>query len=164
MKKNEDKALASIAIETDTDKLLQWVKAAKREGASAVEIAAMYRLAQIKPRLEGIEHEEKTVEYACWQMVSTVEAERKVRGRTVWRMHRLRPKIEKVGEVEALAYCIQKQTVGFAEMLGYGMPGLTAEAIALRFPARFKPEILAAARARLELNKIEVDADGKIVA
>jgi len=82
-------------------------------------------------------------------MVYTIEELRRDAGRKVWRMHRLRPKIDREGERAALEYCASKRTDGFDEVLGYGLPHLTAEAIVLRHPEAFPAEVLGAARARL---------------
>lgn len=57
-------------------------------------------------------------------------------------MNRLRPKILKEGAVEALAYCARNRTEGFDEVIAYGMPELTAEAIVLSMPEAFPDKIL----------------------
>ncbi len=70
-------------------------------------------------------------------MVYTIEEIRRDTGRKVWRMHRMRPKIGKDGERSALEYCARNTTDGFQEVLDYGLPQFTAEAIVLRMPDVF---------------------------
>ena len=89
-----------------------------------------------------------SVARACWKMVHTIEQVRRANGRKVWRMNRLRPKIEREGERAALEYCARNKTDGFAEVLDYGLSHYTAEAIVLGYPAEF-PD--------LELQKIASD-------
>jgi hypothetical protein len=155
--KAECEALARIALSTDPDELRRMADNA-RGRSEAVERAAVRRLASVAAR-----HDPGTVEHACWSMVHAVEELRRLDGRKVSRMNRLRPKIEKDGEVAALAYCALHETDGFAEVMAYRTPELTAEAIALRHPEHFNPVVLAAARARLERAGIQIDADGQII-
>ena len=152
----EARALSQIATETDSEKLL--VQARNAAGkSSAVEQAALRRIAVV-----SAQHAPGTIEHACWEMVHAVEALRRLKGRKVWRMHRLRPKIEKDGEKVALEYCARNRTDGFDEVMAYGVPELTAEAIVLRFSAAFSADTLAAARARLEDAGLKVGADGQL--
>ena len=152
----EARALVRIAVETDADALLNLARNAGHR-SPVVQAAALRRLAEVSPS-----HAPGTVAHACWAMVHAVEALRKLKGRTVWRMHRMRPKIEKDGEVGALAYCALNHTDGFDEVMAHGLPDLAAEAIVLRSPGSFEPPVLAAARARLEQAGLEVENDGTI--
>lgn len=157
MTEPEKKALSRITVETDPKALLQIAQNAKGK-SSVVERAALRRLSEVSAR-----HAPGTVEHACWQMVHAVEALRRLNGRKVARMHRMRPKIEKVGEVGALEYCALKKTDGFDEVMAYGLPELTAEAIVLRHPGHFSPVALAAARRRLEQSGVQIDLNGNII-
>lgn len=157
MTEAEKKALAHVAAETDPEDLLQIARNARAK-SPIVERAALRRLAEISAK-----HIPGTVEHACWQMVHAVEALRRLNGRKVARMHRMRPKIEKDGEIGALEYCALKKTEGFNEVMKYGMPELTAEAIVLRHAAHFSQIALAAARTRLEQHGVQVDGSGNIV-
>ncbi|MCF6118422.1 hypothetical protein L2449_16210 [Mesorhizobium muleiense] len=157
MTEAEKKALLHIATETDAAALLQIARNARGKSPT-VEKAALRRLTEVSAK-----HTPGTVEHACWQMVHAVEALRRLDGRKVARMHRMRPKIEKDGEIGALEYCALKKTVGFDEVMDYGTPELTAEAIVLRHPIHFSPAALAAARARLEQKGVQVDREGNIV-
>lgn len=65
-------------------------------------------------------------------MVHTVEALRRLKARKVWRKPRMRPKIERDGEVGPREYSALNRTDGFDEVLAYGLPELAAEAIVLR--------------------------------
>jgi len=77
-------------------------------------------------------------------------------------MHRMRPKIDKDGEIGALEYCALNETEGFTEVISYGLPELTAEAIVLRFPQAFSLAAREAGRKRLEDAGVCVDASGNI--
>jgi len=153
----EKKALSHIAMETDPEALLQIARNARGK-LPIVEKAALRRLAEVSAK-----HNPGTVEHACWQMVHAVEALRRLKGRKVARMHRMRPKIERDGEIGALEYCALKKTDGFDEVMDYGMPELTAEAIVLRHRDHFSPAALAAARTRLKERGVQVDHEGQIV-
>jgi hypothetical protein len=152
----EKRALARIALETDVPKLRQ--TAANARGKSPdVERAAVRRLAEVSPK-----EAPGTVEHACWTMIYTVEELRRLAGRKVVRMNRMRRKIQDDGEAAALAYCASKRTDGFEEVLAYGAPELTAEAIVLRFPATFDERVRAIARSRLVDAGVNVDENGLI--
>lgn len=99
--------------------------------------AAFRRLVEVSSQEQN-----DAVARACWQMVHTIEQIRKEAGRKVWRMNRLRPKIENDGPKAALEYCARNRTEGFEEVLSYGLPEFTAEAIVLRMPAHFDDESL----------------------
>jgi hypothetical protein len=157
MTEPEKKALSHIATETDPAALLQIAQNARGKSPS-VQKAALRRLTEVSAR-----HTPGTVEHACWQMVHAVEALRRLNGRRVARMHRMRPKIEKDGEIGALEYCALKKTDGFDEVMDYGMPELTAEAIVLRHQSHFSPAAIEAARGRLEQSGVLVDREGNIV-
>jgi hypothetical protein len=157
MTEPEKKVLSYIATETDPKALLRVARNARGK-SPAVEKAALRRLAEVSAK-----HMVGTVEHACWQMVHAVEALRRLDGRKVARMNRIRRKIEKDGEIGALEYCALKKTVGFDEVMDYGTPELTAEAIVLRYPGHFSPTALAIARTRLEQRGVHVDHEGTIV-
>lgn len=109
----------------------------------AIEKAAFQRLIALSTDLPR-----GTLEYDCWAMVHTIEELRRAQGRT-WRMNRLRPTIADKGEAQALVNCVTRETDGFQEILDFGMPELTAEAIVLRHPDRFEEQVRAIAQTRL---------------
>lgn len=156
MTEQEVKALARIAAATDPAVIEQIVRNARGK-SPIVEQAALRRLADVSAM-----HDPGTVEHACWKMVHTVEALRRLKGQRVWRMHRMRPKIDKDGEIGALEYCALNETEGFTEVISYGLPELTAEAIVLRFPQAFSLAAREAGRKRLEAAGVRVDASGNI--
>jgi hypothetical protein len=51
----------------------------------------------------------------------------------------------------------QQESDGFRMLLDRGMPDLTGEAIVLRHPENFEPQVLAAARERLRLAGVNVN-------
>jgi hypothetical protein len=67
------------------------------------------------------------------------------------RLSRTRQKVSRVGVLKTLKdwALSDKETDGFTMLLDRGMPELTGEAIVLRHPKSFEPEVLAAARQRL---------------
>lgn len=152
----EVKALEHVDGTSDPEALLSIARNATGR-SEAVKQAALRRIARVSAK-----HAPGTVEHACWEMVHAVEALRRLDGRKVWRMHRMRSKIDRDGEVNALAYCASKRTEGFDEVMAYGVPELAAEAIVLRFAKAFTPDVLAAARRRLEGAGFSVDADGNL--
>lgn len=154
--KQEEAALRAIKASTDPAGLRIMVANAKGK-SKAVEAAAFRRLVSL-----GAEHEPGSVEHACWTMVHTVEEIRRAKGRKVWRMNHMRPKIARDGEVAALEYCALRETDGFSEVLDYDMPEMTAEAIVLRHPAAFSEAARTAARKRLEAHGFEVGESGSI--
>lgn len=143
MTDDEKKAIEQAELLTDAGRLRQMIRNAKGK-SHAVEAAAFRRLISV---LTG--YEAGTVQHDCWSMVETIEELRRSAGRKVSRMHRMRPKIAKDGEIGALEYCALNETPGFEEILAFGRPELTAEAIVLRHPSHFSAEALAAARTRL---------------
>lgn len=152
----EARTVAFISLETEPEALLRMAKNASGRSPT-VEQAALRRLAGVSAgQTPG------TVEQACWEMVHAVEGLRRLNGRKVWRMHRMRPKIARDGEVGALEYCALDRTDGFDEVMAYGLPDLAAEAIALRFPDDFTSPALAAARTRLEEAGFTVGARGEL--
>jgi hypothetical protein len=151
------RALARIAKETNVDDLLALARNARGKSPE-VEREALRRLAALSAK-----HASGSVHHACWTMVHTVEATRRLKGAKVWRMNRMRRKIDKDGEVAALEYCALKETAGFAEVLAYGMPELTAEAIVLRHSAHFSDGAKAAARQRLEKAGVNLNGEGGII-
>jgi hypothetical protein len=157
MSELERKALLHIAAETDPDALLRVARNARGK-SSVVEKAALRRLADVSAK-----HAPGTVEHECWQMVHAVEALRRLNGRKGARMQRFRPKIAKDGEIGALEYCALNQTDGFDEVMDYGTPELTAEAIVLRHAHHFSTAALTAARMRLEQRGVRIDEVGRIV-
>lgn len=158
MNDHEAKALARIAEESNP-KALRQIATNARGKSPVVERAALRRLAQVCAK-----HAPGTVEHACWTMVHAVEELRRLDGRKVSRMNRMRRKIDKDGEVAALEYCALNKTDGFSEVLAYGTPELTAEVIVLRHADAFSAAARAAARARLEAAGLKVDETGNLQA
>ncbi len=152
MKTDEQRALEQIAVSTSVDNLRARLKNARGK-SQVVYRATLDRLARVSAG-----NVDDPVARACWEMVYTIEEIRRESGRKVWRMHRLRPKIEREGEIAALDYCARNETDGFDEVLGYGLPQLTAEAIVLRYRENFADETLRAARDRLSGAGVDVEA------
>ncbi len=157
MSQAETKALEQIALQKDP-KLLRRQAENARGKSELVEKATMDRLVVVLAT-----HKPGTVEYECWAMVNTVE---ELRRRDVHpaKMSKIRPKISKLGEIAALEYVVQQPTEGFAELIAYGMPELTAEAIVLRFPPHFTAQAQSSSRTRLREADLQVGEDGDVTA
>lgn len=141
----EVQALAVIAASDDADKVRGIARNARGKSA-LVERAALRRMVVLQSK-----GEQGTVEYDCWGMILAVEEiRRQIRGRKS-PMNRLRPKIEREGERAALEYLALHESDGFTEVLEYGVPELSAEAIVIRHgEPTFSAKAVASARARLE--------------
>jgi hypothetical protein len=141
--------LTSIEKSDDLDKLRSQIRNARGKSAE-VEAAAFERLITVAAGRES----EDSLARDLWKMVFAGEELRRMDGRKVWRMNRLRPTIAEKGAEYALAYCAGNKTDGFQEVLDYGRPDLLAESIAIRHANRLPPNVIAAARARLEEHGI----------
>ena len=153
---DEQRALDYIASCSDPDKIRSIAR--KAHGKSDhVEKAALRRIVEIESKGTS-----GTVEFDCWKMILAVEEiRRQVRGRRS-PMNRLRPKIAREGERAALEYLALHESDGFKEVLAYGMPELSAEAIVIRHGApAFSDKAIASARARLEDAGFDPDTISK---
>lgn len=139
----EERALGRVDQLTDPSLLRQMIQNARGRSDALVQ-AAIRQVVSL-----STSHEAGTVEYDCWAMIHTVEELRRLAGRS-WRMNHLRGKIKRDGEIEALRYCASKETEGFREVLEFGLPDLTAEAIVQRHPDVFDDVVRSVSRARLQ--------------
>ena len=73
-------------------------------------------------------------------------------------MNRLRPKIQREGERAALEYLALHESEGFSEVIDYGMPEFSAEAIVVRHGVPiFSEDAVAMAKARLRNRGFDPD-------
>jgi hypothetical protein len=94
-------------------------------------------------------------------ILAVEEIRRQVRGRKS-PMNRLRPKIEREGERAALEYLALHESDGFREVLEYGLPELSAEAIVIRHgEPTFSAKALRSARERLENAGFDPDQNAR---
>lgn len=141
------KVLASIAAATDPAKLRTLRENAQRLGVSQVDEAAFRRLVEILP-----EEAPGSIEQDLWKTIHAFEEiPRDERGKTV-RLSRTRQKIDRVGVMRTLIdFAVSKTpTDGFNMLIERRLPELTGEALVLKHASRFEPEVLEAARSRLE--------------
>lgn len=148
----EVNALAQIARSTSIEGL-RTIRANARGKSEAVWKAALER--QIDLAASAYDD---PVARDCWRMVLSVEELRREGGRRVWRMNKLRPKIDRDGERAALEYCALNKTDGFQEILDYGLPHYLAEAIVLRHPSAFTVEVRDKAAQRLTKAGVDLQA------
>ena len=145
--KDAQKILDLIATCDDPEKLQTWRANARRAGRVDVADAAFRRRIAILP-----EERPGTVEHDFWQTVHAFEhILTEERGKTV-RLSRTRQMVGRVGVVATLKSWAKRtsDTDGFTMLMERNMPKLTGEAIVLRHASQFEPEIVAAARNRLE--------------
>lgn len=140
----EERALKSVQNINDVGELRKML-ANVRGKSEQLERAVFEKLIDVAAGAES----DDALARDLWKMVFAVEELRRMAGRPVWRMNRLRPKIESDGAAAALAYCAMNKTEGFDEVLSYGRPDLLAESIALRHADRISEEVLSAAKRRL---------------
>jgi hypothetical protein len=143
---DHSKMLAYIAQCGDVGKLKSLLKNARERGEPALADAAFRKLISLVPS----EHP-GTVEHDFWQTIHAFEYILTDERERTTRLSRTRQKIARVGVVQTLRdwALSDKETDGFRMLLDRGMPELTGEAIVLRHPASFEPQVLAAAQQRL---------------
>jgi len=145
--------LSLIGTCDDPGKLRSWHVNARKAGRQDVADAAFRRLITILP-----EEKPGTVEHDFWQTVHAFEhILKEERGKTV-RLSRTRQMVARVGVVAALESWAKRtaDTDGFTMLMERGMPELTGEAIVLRHAERFEPDVVTAARDRLEKAGVDV--------
>jgi hypothetical protein len=147
--------LAFIAQCEDVGKLKSLLKNARDRGDSSLADAAFRKVISLVPS-----ERPGTVEHDFWQTVLAFEYFLTEEREKTTRLSRTRQKVARVGVVQTLkdwALSV-KETDGFRMLLDRGMPELTGEAIVLRHPENFEPQVLAAARQRLSDAGVDVDA------
>ena len=140
-----ERALSNLGNMSDVPKLR--IMLANVKGKSEeLERAVFERLITVASGAESTD----ALARDLWKMVFAVEELRRLAERPVWRMNRLRPKIQKEGATAALAYCALNKTDGFDEVVSYGRPDLLAESIALKHADQLPLEVTQAAMKRLK--------------
>ena len=150
---DHSKILAFVSRCEDLEKLKSLIKNARDRGESVVADAAFRKLISLVPS-----EQPGTVEHDFWQTIHAFEyALTEERGKTI-RLSRTRQKVDRVGVVQTLRdwALSNKETDGFKMLLDREMPELTGEAIVLRHPGRFDPQVLAAARHKLAHAGVDV--------
>ncbi len=148
------KILEIIATCDDETKLRNWIANAEREGAQEVEETARRRLIEVRAS-QDVDDGNDPLVLDFWKTISALEHELSLeRGKTI-RLSRTRQKIGRVGvETTLRDLTLSSQpSDGYHLLRDRGMLDLSAEAVVLRYAHRFEPEVLEAARNRL-------DADG----
>jgi hypothetical protein len=150
------RALEQIARCNDPEQLRRFADNAKKLGNGQVQEAALRKLYASRPSAQP-----GTLEYDVWQSIYALEdALTDERGRTTL-LGRTRQKIARDGELIAVADLVRKPASdGYKMLIERGWPELTFEAVALKHPDRFSPEVLEAARKRLAASSIARDRDG----
>jgi hypothetical protein len=150
---DELRMLKFISQCEDPKKLRSIGKNARDHGASKVADAAFRKLISILPS-----EKPGTVEHDFWQTVHAFELALSDERGKITRLARTRQKVGRVGVIQTLKdWALTKtETDGFRMLLEREMPELTGEAIVLRHSKKFEPEIVAAARKRLEDAGVDV--------
>lgn len=152
---DHSKVLAFIAKCDDADSLKTFVKRARDRGDSAVADAAFRRLIALVPsEVPG------TVEYDFWRMIHAFEFLLTEENERTTRLSRTRQKVDRVGVVQTLKDWAlgDKDTIGFKILIDRGMAELTGEAIVIRHPQQFAPEVVIAAGQRLIQAGVDLSA------
>jgi hypothetical protein len=152
---DHSKVLTFIAGCDDPAKLKVLIKNARDRNNSAVIDAAFRKLISLVPS-----ERPGMVEHDFWQTIHAFEYLLTEEREKTTRLSRTRQKISRVGVKQTLIdwAVSDKETDGFRMLLDRGMPELTGEAIVLRHPDTFEPEVIAAARKRLSDAGIDVSA------
>ncbi|UYN95207.1 MAG: hypothetical protein KIT25_24890 [Enhydrobacter sp.] len=153
--KDVQKMLGLIGTCDDPEKLRSWHANALKAAHPDLAAAAFRRLIAILPA-----ETPGTLEHDFWQTVHAFEhILKEERGKTV-RLSRTRQMVARVGVVATLMSWAKRttDTDGFTMLMERNMPELTGEAIVLRHASQFDPEVVTAARDRLERAGVNVAA------
>lgn len=145
--------LAFVAQCDDVGKLKSLIKNARNHGDAVLAGAAFRRLISLVPS-----DQPGTVEHDFWQTIQAFEYLLTEEREKTTRLSRTRQKVARVGVVQTLRdwALSEKETDGSRMLLDRGMPEFTGEAIVLRHPGSFEPQVLAAARQRLSDRGVDV--------
>ena len=146
-----EKAIGLIGGLSDPNQLRTMLQNARGK-APEVERAAFERLIHV---LAGKESGDALAQ-DLWRMIFAVEEIRRIAGRKLWRMNRLRPMVETQGAQAAFEKLALKKSEGFDEVLGNGRVDLLAESIAMRHSHRLSEEAILAAKTRLQEHGLPV--------
>lgn len=145
------KLIALISVCTDIGKLQNWVRNAEREGVPEIADTARRRIIEVEA-LKSKDSSNDPMVLDFWKSIFALEfALSEERGKTT-RLNRTRQKIARVGVLQTLADLARQPTAseGYVLLRERGMLDMSAEAVVLRFPDRFGPDVLIAARRRLD--------------
>lgn len=155
-KKRSDHSRVLGVIEglDDPAKLRNLMANAHKQGANEVHRAAFRRLVDLSAEdaPEAAEGDPEGIDHAFWSTIGAFEELLKEsRGRAT-KLTRHRQKAAKAGVRRALAdlATAAEPAEGFDTLIERDMRDLTAEAVVIRFSDSFEPEVVAAARARLD--------------
>jgi hypothetical protein len=148
---DHSKILAYIDKCDDPQKLRDLIKNAKKQGESELANAAFRKLVSLVPG-----EDPGTLEHDFW---SSIQAFEQIKGDAAGKTIKLgytRRMVKTKGIAETLkGWALGKETEGFDSLIDLGMPELTGEAIVLRHPTQFTPDVVKAARARLVAAEVD---------
>lgn len=157
------KLIEFISVCADIGKLQNWVRNAEREGVPEIADAARRRIIEVEA-LKSKDSSSDPMVLDFWKSIFALEfALSEERGKTT-RLNRTRQKIARVGVLQTLADLARQPTAseGYFLLRERGMLDMSAEAVVLRFPDRFDPDVLIAAQRRLDGDQ-NSDLDGESV-
>jgi hypothetical protein len=152
--RSDRKILAFVERCEDPGHLESLIRNATKLGNKVVVEAAFRRRISLVP-----DQSPGSVEHDFWQTVQAFECSlTEERGKTV-KLSRTRRRAAEVGVVQTLRDWTAgpQEVAGFKSLLERGMPEFTGEAITLRHPEHFEPEMLEAARQRLTVAGVDLD-------
>jgi hypothetical protein len=139
-------AKLDLSSEWDKDKLKTWMANARRLGREDVYQLAFRQLCRAEGRNidDPLEADFASVMRALEQALTEESGKTK-------RLSRTRQKLGRVGVRKTLADLALKPTpsTGFLKLVEFNMADMSAEALILKYPDGFDPDVIAAARRRL---------------
>jgi hypothetical protein len=146
-----------LASEWDKDKLRNWMANARRLGREDVYQEAFRQLC----RIEGRDLTDPLAAEFAGVMRALEQALTEEAGKTK-RLNRTRQKLDRVGVRQTLADLALKPqpSLGFLKLVEFGMADMSAESLILKYRDEFPPDVIAAARGRLEKYGIVVSQEG----
>jgi len=156
--KRSEISVPDLTNEWHRNKLRNWMANAKSLGRMDVYQVAYRQLCRAEGRNidDPLEAEFAGVMRALEQALSEEAGKTK-------RLSRTRQKLDRVGVRQTLADLAMKPqpSLGFLKLVEFGMADMSAESLVLKFSSEFAPEVIVAARARLETHGIDVPASSQ---
>jgi hypothetical protein len=139
--------------EWDKDKLRNWMANAKRLSRDDVYQDAFRQLC----RVEGRDIDDPLESEFASVMRALEEALTEEAGKTK-RLNRTRQKLRRVGVRQTLADLALKPqpSMGFLKLVEFNMVDMSAEALILKYQTDFEPNVITAARRRLEEYGVKI--------
>lgn len=141
-----DPPTPDLSNEWDTKKLRNWMANAKRLGRDDVYRSAFRQLCRVEDQSF-----DDPLEADFASVIRALEESLTQEAGKIKRLNRTRQKIARVGVRQTLSdLALKPPTVGFLKLVEFGMADMSAESLILKYRDEFAPNVVAAARRRLE--------------